>query len=119
MRLEHTRAIVRLSWPILVAQLAILANGVADTVMTGHYGAAHLAAVGIGAGIWITVFVTLMGVIQGLSALIAHDYGAGETKAIGEHVRQGIWLALCLSVPGVVILSFRVRCWNWCVCPRP
>ena len=106
MRLEHTRAIVRLSWPILVAQLAILANGVADTVMTGHYGAAHLAAVGIGAGIWITVFVTLMGVIQGLSALIAHDYGAGETKAIGEHVRQGIWLALCLSVPGVVILSF-------------
>jgi MATE family multidrug resistance protein len=106
MRLQHTRAIVRLSWPILVAQLAILASGVADTVMTGHYGATHLAAIGIGAGIWITVFITLMGVLLGLSPLIARHFGAGELEAIGEQVRQGMCLALALSLLGVALLSF-------------
>lgn len=106
MHLAHTRAIVRLSWPILVAQLAILASGVADTVMTGHYGVTHLAAIGIGAGIWITVFITLMGVLLGLAPLIARHFGAGELQAIGEHIRQGLCLALALSVLGVALLSF-------------
>lgn len=106
MHLQHTRAIVRLSWPILVAQLAILASGVADTVMTGHYGATHLAAIGIGAGIWITVFITLMGVLLGLSPLIARHFGADELEAIGEQVRQGLCLALALSALGVALLSF-------------
>ena len=106
MRFKSIRAIVTLSWPILVAQLAVLANGVADTVMTGHYNAAHLAGIGIGAGMYATVFFTLLGVLQGLSPLMARYYGAGNNPAIGKLVRQGVWVALGLSVIGVVLLSF-------------
>ncbi len=43
------RDILRLAWPVYVAQLAIMANGVIDTVMAGRYGTVDLAAVGIGA----------------------------------------------------------------------
>jgi len=37
-----------LGGPILVAQIAQMANGVIDTVMAGHASAQDLAAVGIG-----------------------------------------------------------------------
>ena len=40
------RDIARLAWPIFIAQVAILANGVIDTVMAGRYGTLDLAAVG-------------------------------------------------------------------------
>jgi len=42
------KAVVRLAWPVLVAQLAVIASGVLDTVMAGRYSAVDLAAVGIG-----------------------------------------------------------------------
>ena len=29
--------ILRLGWPVLIAQLATMANGVIDTIMAGHY----------------------------------------------------------------------------------
>ena len=49
MRRPLVRDILRLAWPVYVAQIAIMANGVVDTVMAGHYGTIDLAAVGIGA----------------------------------------------------------------------
>lgn len=106
MNLKNTRAIIRLSWPILIAQIAVLINGVADTVMAGHYSAAHLAGVGIAAGIYATVFFSLQGILQGLTPLIARNFGAGDYQAIGDLVRQGFWIALLLSVIGVIVLSF-------------
>lgn len=106
MRFRDARAIIRLSWPILVAQLAVLANGVADTVMTGHYRAIHLAAVGIGASIYITVFIAGLGMLQGLSPIIARLFGANDKARIGLQVRQGALLALAVALPGVAVLSF-------------
>src|SRR5689334_6099608 len=41
--LAHLRSILRISAPIFNAQIAVLANAVADTVITGHYHADHLA----------------------------------------------------------------------------
>ncbi|RZJ84205.1 MAG: MATE family efflux transporter, partial [Massilia sp.] len=38
----------RLSWPMLVGQLATVGMGVADVAMTGHVSAAELAAVSLG-----------------------------------------------------------------------
>ena len=91
---------------MLIAQVAVLANSVADTVMTGHYGAAHLAAVGIGAGIYVTVWIGLMGVLQALSPIVARHFGAGEFAAIGVQVRQGWLLAAVLGAVGLALLSF-------------
>jgi len=39
------RSIVRLAWPVLVAQLAVISTGVLDTIMAGRYSAVDLAAV--------------------------------------------------------------------------
>ncbi len=98
------RQLFHLAWPVLVAQAAVMANGVIDTLMAGRLSAEDLAAVGIGASIYATVFVTAMGVLLALTPIVAHQHGAGATDAIGADVRQSLWLALGLAVIAVLLL---------------
>lgn len=98
------RRLAHLAWPVLVAQVAVVANGVIDTMMAGRLSALDLAAVGIGTAIYITVFMTCMGVLLALTATVAQHSGAGRRAEIGEDVRQSAWLALLLSLLGMVLL---------------
>ena len=100
------RAIARLAWPVLVAQLAVIASGVLDTVMAGRYSAVDLAAVGIGASVYFSVFIGLMGVVQALAPIVGQLFGGGHYERIGEETRQTAWLALGLSTLGVLLLAF-------------
>src|SRR5258705_10790643 len=100
------KAIVRLAWPVLVAQLAVIASGVLDTVMSGRYSAVDLAAVGIGASVYFSVFIGLMGVVQALSPIAGQLFGGKHYGRIGEETRQTAWLALALSAVGVLMLAF-------------
>ena len=98
------RELIRLAWPVLVGQIAVVLNGVIDTIMAGRLSAVDLAAVGIGASIYITVFVSCMGVLLALTPMVAHLFGAGRSAEIGEEVRQSAWLAFALSIAGIVLL---------------
>jgi MATE family multidrug resistance protein len=99
-------SIVRLAWPVLVAQLAVIASGVLDTVMAGRYSAVDLAAVGIGASVYFSVFIGLMGVVLALSPIAGQLFGGKQYERIGEETRQTAWLALALSAIGVLMLAF-------------
>src|SRR5437899_12056849 len=99
------KAVVRLAWPVLVAQLAVIASGVLDTVMAGRYSAVDLAAVGIGASVYFSVFIGLMGVVQALSPIAAQLFGGKQLERIGEETRQTVWLAFGLGVLGVMLLA--------------
>lgn len=100
------RDIVKLGWPVLIAQLAVMINGVIDTVMAGRLSAEDLAAVGVGASIYISVFVTLMGVLIALTPVVAQLYGARRFAAIGEEVRQSMWLGAFLTAVAFVLIYF-------------
>jgi MATE family multidrug resistance protein len=100
------RELFRLGWPMFVAQIAVMGNGVIDTIMAGRYSTPDLAAVGIGASIYASVFVTMMGVLLALSPIAAQLYGATKFAEIGEEVRQTAWLTLILAVVSVTILRF-------------
>src|SRR2546429_8933757 len=94
-----TRSVIRLAWPVLVAQLAVIASGVLDTVMAGRYSAGGLAAVGIGASVYFSVFIGVMGVGQALSPIAAQLFGGRQLERIGEGARQAVWL--CARLGGV------------------
>ncbi len=98
--------IFRLGWPVLIAQIATMANGVIDTVMAGHYSAGALATVGLGTSIYFSIFVTAMGVMLALTPILAQHFGARKDDAITHDVRQGIWLALLLSLLAELLLLF-------------
>jgi MATE family multidrug resistance protein len=80
--------------------------GVVDTVLTGHASALDLAAVGLGMGVYSTVFVSLLGVLNALNPIIGQHHGGRRDVAIGVAYVQGLWLAGGLSVGGGLLLAF-------------
>ncbi len=104
------RDLLRLAGPIFIAQLAVMGLAVIDTVMAGRLSATDLAAVAIGMSIYSSVFIGLMGVLQALTPVAGHHFGAGRWHEIGEDLGQGNWLALALALIGMPILLFN---WPW------
>ncbi len=100
------RRIAGLAWPVLVGQLAIIAFGVIDTAMVGRYSAVDLAALGLGSSIYVSVFIGLTGILSALQPIAGQLYGARRLHEIGEEVRQAMWLAAMLAVPGFLLLHF-------------
>ncbi len=105
-RAGFTSRVAQLAWPILIGQLAVISNGVVDTMMTARHSATDLAALGLGASVYVSIFVGLSGVMQALSPIIGQLYGARKLEAIGGEVRQGVWLAIFLSMLGSLLLLF-------------
>ena len=100
------REILRLGWPVFVAQIAVMANGFIDTIMAGRYSTVDLAGIGVGASIYMSIFVAVMGVLLALTPTVSQLYGAGRHAEVGEEVRQSGWLALLLTVLCFVALRF-------------
>ncbi|WP_345797370.1 MATE family efflux transporter [Castellaniella sp. MT123] len=100
------RTILQQAWPILVGAWAGIVFAVLDTAMVGHTDAIDLQAMALGASIYITVFVGLMGVVHALIPIIAQHFGARRLSAAGHAWGQGVWLALGLSVLGGACLLF-------------
>jgi MATE family multidrug resistance protein len=95
----------RLSWPMLVGQLATVGMGVADVAMTGHVSADELAAVSLGASVWSIVLVTVMGVMMAINTVVAHEMGAGRTDQIPHSVRAALWKGLIVGLAGGLVAN--------------
>lgn len=105
----ESRALLRLAGPIILSQIAQVLMGLLDTVMSGHAGAAEQAVVALGVALWIPVFVSLMNVVQALSPVVAHHYGAGDKQAVAQDAREGIWLAVWMSLVPLSLMPFAPR----------
>lgn len=98
--LNETRVLVRLAAPLVLSQLSYVLMGLLDTVMSGRAGAQEQAVVGLGVAMWIPILLALMGVVQSVSPLVAHHFGAGNHAGIVTDTREGLWLAaLCGLLP--------------------
>ncbi len=100
------RGILSQARPIFVGQVAVMLYAVVDTVLTGHASATDLAAMGLGAGVYSSVFVSLLGAINALNPIIAQHHGGRRHLAIGVSYVQGLWLAWLLSIGGGLFLAF-------------
>jgi MATE family multidrug resistance protein len=100
------RALLHLTWPMLIAQLAMMANAVIDTAMAGRLSAIDLAAVGIAAAIMGTVLMSLISVLLALPPIIAHLYGSGQRAEVGREVHQSVWVSLLLALAAILLLRF-------------
>ncbi len=98
------RRTLLLALPIMVAQVAQVGMGFVDTLMAGRVGTGDLAAVALGSNVFVTVFVTLMGVVAALNPILSQLFGAGKTEAVGDSGRQGLWFGLGLGIIGMLLL---------------
>jgi len=103
---EESRALLRLASPIILSQIAQVLMGFVDTVMAGHAGAVEQAVVGLGVALWIPVFIGLMSVVQAVSPIISHHFGAGDREAVARDAREGLWLALSAGVVPLILVPW-------------
>jgi MATE family, multidrug efflux pump len=65
-------ALLKLAWPLFIANLAIIGNATIDAVMAGRLSAEDLAGVAVGSSIYVTVYISFMAVVQALSPIAGH-----------------------------------------------
>ncbi len=95
---------MRLSMPLILAQLAQSSMGFVDTLMAGRVGASDLAGVAVGSSIWFPIFLLLLGTLNALTPSISHAYGKKDHDSIRALVPQGLYLGFTLGCVGAIVL---------------
>jgi len=101
---QEISKIIKLSLPLFIAQFAQNAMGFVDTIMAGGVSANDMAAVSIAASIWLPCILFGVGILMALIPLTAQAHGANNLSEIPKTGQQGLYLALLLSVPIIIIL---------------
>jgi len=109
--------IARHAGTVLVGQLAVMAFGVTDTIVAGRYSEDALAALSVGAAIFVSVYVSLMGVLQALLPVWAELHGGGRGAEVGRSVRQSLYLAGLAIVVGMALLLLPGPALQWTQVP--
>nr|WP_312376076.1 MATE family efflux transporter [Delftia acidovorans] len=113
------RTIAQHALTVLAGQLAVMAFGVTDTIVAGRYAEEALAALSVGSAIFVSVYVSLMGIFQALLPLWAEHRGAGQPQAIGRTLRQAMYMLLAACALGMGVLLFPDALLRWADVPPP
>jgi multidrug resistance protein, MATE family len=111
------RMIARHAGTVLAGQLAVMAFGVTDTIVAGRYSQQALAALSVGAAVYISVFVALMGTLQALLPTWAELHGGQRHEDLGRSVRQGLYLGALAMLVGAAALLFPGPLLQWTEVP--
>jgi len=98
--LQDSAAQVRLALPIMGAQVAQTGMSLVDTLMTGHFAAVDLAAVSVGASLWLPLYLFIVGVLLAVTPHVARAFGAGEHHGLAAYLQNALWLSLVLGIAG-------------------
>jgi len=89
---------------LLIGQLAIIAFGITDTIVAGRYSVEALACLSVGSAIYISVYVSLMGIMQALLPIWSELFGAKKYEHLGHSFRQSVYLCVVTGILGITIL---------------
>jgi len=102
--LVELRATLRLAGPLVLMQLGQVGIHTTDVVMMGRLGPEALAAGSLAMHWFILPWLFCLGVLSGVPALAAQALGARDSRGVRRTVRQGLWLAIGLSLPAMLLL---------------
>jgi MATE family multidrug resistance protein len=101
--IKQTKSLLKLAYPILIAQLIQNLMNFSDTVMAGRVSATDMAAVAVASSIWLPIILTINGVIMALASIVSQLAGAEEYNEIPHKSYQTGWIALSLSLLIIII----------------
>lgn len=104
--MSELRVILRHAGTVLVGQLAVMAFGVADTMIAGRHSPQALATLSLASSIYISIYVALNGLVQALLPVWAELHGAGRNADLGKSVRQALYVCALASLLGIGALCF-------------
>jgi len=95
----HPGAVVlRMSIPMIVVSLSVVAFNLVDTYFVGRLGSIQLAAMGYTLPIKLISGSIAMGIGIGASSSVSNALGAGERERARRHVSHAILLAFAASI---------------------
>jgi len=98
-------AMVTLAVPVVLSELAWMAEGVVDTIMVGKLGPAAIGAVALGNAVCNTPSLFGIGLLLGLDTLVAQAFGRKDHDECHRWLAQGVYLA-CFAAPPLMLLIF-------------
>ena len=101
--IENTKSLMKLAYPILIAQLIQNLMGFADTVMAGRVSPTDMAAVAVASSVWLPLILTIYGLIMALAAIVSQLAGAKKFSEVAKPVYQTGWIALFLGCSLIVL----------------
>lgn len=111
------RVVASHAWAVFVGQLAVMGFGLVDTIVAGRHSDLSLAALSIGSAVFVTVYVSLMGLITALLPIWAELHGARREGEIGPSVRQSLYVCGAASVLGMAVLLHPAPILRWTEVP--
>ncbi|TYB16604.1 MATE family efflux transporter [Aggregatibacter actinomycetemcomitans] len=100
----EAKKLIAIALPILLAQIAQNSMGLVDTIMAGRASAVDMAAISVGASIWLPLVLFGHGLLLALPPTISYLNGSGQRRRIAHQVRQGIWIVLFSCIPLVWLI---------------
>lgn len=103
---RELRALIALSWPLALSNLAQVAMGTTDVMMMGSLGAGTLAAGALGTSLYFAAMIFGIGLLSAATPMIARELGSAsaDISNVGKIVQQGFWSAACLAIPCWAVL---------------
>ncbi len=101
---REVKSTLALAGPVVATQVAQISMGFVDTIMVGRLSGEALAGIALGNSIFFTTLIIAMGVVMAVGPMVSQAFGAGDVVAVARSVRQGLWLALVLSVPCILVV---------------
>ncbi|MBK9383707.1 MAG: MATE family efflux transporter [Planctomycetes bacterium] len=92
------RALGGLAGPVVFVQLGLMLTSVVDTAMLGRVSETAQAAGALGHVYSMAMLWMGSGLLMALDPLVAQAYGARDERALARHLREGLAVALLLTV---------------------
>ncbi len=103
------RNLLSLSWPMMVHEGFYMIGMTVDMIWVGRLGPASIAGVGIAAVIIMIAEMTMMGIIVGMTAMVARFVGAGDTKGARHVAGQAFIISFIYGAVVTIIAVFFAR----------
>jgi MATE family multidrug resistance protein len=97
--------LLKLSWPVVISRLGIMAMGLSDAIVVGRYSATQL---GYHALAWAptSVVVTMaIGLLTGVQVMTARAIGEGRRSETGAVLRRGLGYSLWIGLVSAGVLA--------------
>lgn len=94
-----------ISIPLIASQLIYACSGFIGTAMVAHLGQDALAASVLVSMLWMSLSVLFFGILNSVSVLVSHQYGAKNYQAISQIMGQAFILGFVLILIMIAILS--------------
>jgi len=97
--------LLKLSGPVIISRLGIMAMGLSDAIVVGRYSATQLGYHALG---WApsSVIVTMaIGLLSGVQVMTARAVGEGKLHETGAVLRRGIVYSLWIGVISAALLA--------------